>query len=98
MAIRGCEGGSQLLLGLARGLQCNPSQVLITMDSSRCARPGDPGLELGRIEGLDRGPSFPLARTALGLAGMAVTAVPVDAEGLDVPLVSSARSKRNWQL
>jgi GntR family transcriptional regulator/MocR family aminotransferase len=29
-------------------------------------------------------PGFPLTRTALGLAGMAVTAVPVDAEGLDV--------------
>src|SRR5246127_2936441 len=30
------------------------------------------------------GPGFPLPRTALGLAGMAVTAVPVDAQGLDV--------------
>jgi GntR family transcriptional regulator/MocR family aminotransferase len=29
-------------------------------------------------------PGFPLTRTALGLAGSAVTAVPVDAEGLDV--------------
>jgi GntR family transcriptional regulator/MocR family aminotransferase len=29
-------------------------------------------------------PGFPLTRTALGLAGMTVTAVPVDAEGLDV--------------
>jgi GntR family transcriptional regulator/MocR family aminotransferase len=29
-------------------------------------------------------PGFPLTRTALGLAGMAVTAVPVDADGLDV--------------
>ena len=29
-------------------------------------------------------PGFPLTRTALGLAGMTVTAVPVDAEGLDI--------------
>ncbi len=29
-------------------------------------------------------PGFPLTRTALGLAGMTVTAVPVDADGLDV--------------
>jgi GntR family transcriptional regulator/MocR family aminotransferase len=29
-------------------------------------------------------PGYPLTRTALGLAGMTVTAVPVDAEGLDV--------------
>jgi GntR family transcriptional regulator/MocR family aminotransferase len=29
-------------------------------------------------------PGFPLSRTALALGGMAVTAVPVDAEGLDV--------------
>src|SRR5260370_18009176 len=29
-------------------------------------------------------PGFPLTRTALGVAGMTVTAVPVDAEGLDI--------------
>ena len=29
-------------------------------------------------------PGFPLTRIALGLAGMTVTAVPVDAEGLDI--------------
>jgi GntR family transcriptional regulator/MocR family aminotransferase len=29
-------------------------------------------------------PGFPLTRTALGLAGMTVTAVPVDADGLDI--------------
>ena len=29
-------------------------------------------------------PGFPITRTALGLAGMTVAAVPVDAEGLDV--------------
>jgi GntR family transcriptional regulator / MocR family aminotransferase len=33
---------------------------------------------------LDRGAGFPLTRTALSFAGMSVTAVPVDAEGLDV--------------
>src|SRR6202000_1336713 len=42
------------------------------------------GLQLERVEAWMEDPGFPLTRTALGLAGMTVTAVPVDAEGLDV--------------
>jgi GntR family transcriptional regulator / MocR family aminotransferase len=71
-------------LGIARGIRCSPAQVLIT---TGCA--GALGLVL-RALGLDgkrawfEDPGFPLTRTALALGGMAVTAVPVDAEGLDV--------------
>ena len=71
-------------LGLARGLQCNPSQVLITGGFSGALGLAIGGLQLGRMGAWIEDPGFPLTRTALGLAGMAVTAVPVDAEGLDV--------------
>src|SRR6201995_621840 len=71
-------------LGLARGLQCNPSQVLITGGFSGALGLAIRGLQLGRTGAWIEDPGFPLTRTALGLAGMAFTAVPVDAEGLDV--------------
>src|SRR5499433_81863 len=65
-------------LGLARGLQCNPSQVLITGGFSGALGLAIRGLQLGRMGAWIEDPGFPLTRTALGLAGMAVTAVPVD--------------------
>jgi GntR family transcriptional regulator/MocR family aminotransferase len=71
-------------LGLARGLRCNPSQVLVTGGFSGALGLAIRGLELGRIGAWIEDPGFPLTRTGLGLAGMAVTAVPVDAEGLNV--------------
>jgi GntR family transcriptional regulator/MocR family aminotransferase len=71
-------------LGLARGLQCNPSQVLITGGFSGALGLAIRGLQLERMGAWIENPGFPLTRTALDLAGMAVTAVPVDAEGLDV--------------
>jgi GntR family transcriptional regulator/MocR family aminotransferase len=71
-------------LGLARGLRCDPSQVLITGGFSGALGLAIRGLQLGRTGAWIEDPGFPLTRTALGLAGMAVTAVPVDAEGLDV--------------
>jgi GntR family transcriptional regulator/MocR family aminotransferase len=71
-------------LGLARGLRCNPSQVLITNGFSGALGLATRGLQLGRMVTWIEDPGFPLTRTALGLAGLAVTAVPVDAEGLDV--------------
>jgi GntR family transcriptional regulator / MocR family aminotransferase len=71
-------------LGLARGLRCNPSQVLITGGFSGALGLAIRGLQLGRMGAWIEEPGFPLTRTALGLAGSAVTAVPVDAEGLDV--------------
>lgn len=71
-------------LGIARGIRCGPAQVLITAGFA-----GALGLVL-RALGLHgqrawfEDPGFPLTRTALSLGGMAVTPVPVDAEGLDV--------------
>ncbi len=71
-------------LGIARGIRCSPSQVLITAGFA-----GALGLVVRALALEGQGawfedPGFPLTRTALSLAGMAVTAVPVDAEGMDV--------------
>ncbi|MGJ4940352.1 PLP-dependent aminotransferase family protein [Bradyrhizobium sp. HKCCYLS1011] len=71
-------------LGLARSIRCTPSQVLITGGFSGALGLAIRGLQLGNIGAWIEDPGFPLTRTALGLAGLAVTAVPVDAEGLDV--------------
>jgi GntR family transcriptional regulator / MocR family aminotransferase len=71
-------------LGLARGIRCSASQVLVTGGFSGALGLAIRGLQLGGIGAWIEDPGFPLTRTALGLAGMAVTAVPVDAEGLDV--------------
>jgi GntR family transcriptional regulator/MocR family aminotransferase len=71
-------------LGLARGIRCGPSQVLITGGFSGALGLAIQGLQLGRTAAWVEDPGFPLTRTALALAGMSTTAVPVDAEGLDV--------------
>jgi GntR family transcriptional regulator/MocR family aminotransferase len=71
-------------LGLARGIRCNPSQVFVTGGFSGALGLAIRGLQLGRMGAWIEDPGFPLTRTALGLAGIPVTAVPVDAEGLDV--------------
>jgi GntR family transcriptional regulator / MocR family aminotransferase len=71
-------------LGIARGVRCTPSQVLVTAGFSGALGLAIRGLQLERMGAWMEDPGFPLTRAALGLAGMAVTAVPVDAEGLDV--------------
>jgi GntR family transcriptional regulator / MocR family aminotransferase len=71
-------------LGIARGIRCSPSQVLVTNGFSGALGIIVRGLQLEGLEAWMEDPSFPLTRTALGLAGMTVKAVPVDAEGLDV--------------
>jgi len=71
-------------LAIARGIRCAPSQVLVTTGFPSALGLAVRGLELeGRAAWMED-PGFPLTRTALGLAGMTVTAVPVDAEGLDI--------------
>jgi GntR family transcriptional regulator/MocR family aminotransferase len=71
-------------LGLARGVRCSPSQVLVTGGFSGALGLAIRVLQLERMGAWIEDPGFPLTCTALGLAGMAVTAVPVDADGLDV--------------
>ena len=71
-------------LGLARGIRCSPAQVLVTGGFAGALGLAIRGLQLGRVGAWIEDPGFPLTRTALELAGMSATAVPVDAEGLDV--------------
>jgi GntR family transcriptional regulator / MocR family aminotransferase len=71
-------------LGLARGIRCDSSQVLITGGFSGALGLAIRGLQLGETEAWIEDPGFPLTRSALDLAGMRVTPVPVDAEGLNV--------------
>ncbi|CAH0177310.1 HTH-type transcriptional regulatory protein GabR [Massilia sp. Bi118] len=71
-------------LGIARGLRCSPSQVLITAGFSGALNLAIRGLGLEGGQAWMEEPGFPLTRTALGLAGMRAVAVPVDDEGLDV--------------
>jgi GntR family transcriptional regulator/MocR family aminotransferase len=71
-------------LGIARGIRCSPSQVLVTAGFSGALGLVLCGLELEKMEAWMEDPGFPLTRTALALAGMTATAVPVDGQGLDV--------------
>jgi len=71
-------------LGVARGLRCSPSQVFVTAGFSGALSLAIRGLGMEGRHAWIEDPGFPLTRTALGLAGMTVTAVPVDADGLDV--------------
>jgi GntR family transcriptional regulator/MocR family aminotransferase len=71
-------------LGIARGLRCSPSQVLITAGFSGALGIAIRGLELEGKKAWMEEPGFPLTRSALGLAGLTPVPVPVDEEGLDV--------------
>lgn len=71
-------------LAIARGIRCHPDQIILTSGYKN-------GLSLaiitlqahGRSAWMEE-PGFPMARIALGLAGMSPIAVPVDDEGIRV--------------
>jgi GntR family transcriptional regulator/MocR family aminotransferase len=71
-------------LGIARGLRCSPSQVLITAGFAGALGIVIRALALEGKKAWVEDPGFPLTRAALGLAGMTTAAIPVDEEGLDV--------------
>jgi GntR family transcriptional regulator/MocR family aminotransferase len=71
-------------LAIARGIRCSPSQVLITAGFFGALGLTVRGLQLEGMGAWMEDPGFPLTRTALGLAGITVTAVPIDAEGLNI--------------
>ncbi|WP_128933474.1 PLP-dependent aminotransferase family protein [Bradyrhizobium zhanjiangense] len=71
-------------LALARGIECAPSQIIITSGFS-----GGLGLAL-RVLGLEQkkvwveNPGFPFTRRGLELARLSIAPIPVDADGIDV--------------
>ncbi|RAZ80065.1 PLP-dependent aminotransferase family protein [Mesorhizobium atlanticum] len=71
-------------LGIARGLRCSPAQVFVTGGYSGALGLAVRALQVEGSRALIEDPSFPITRKALDLAGITATAVPVDAEGLDV--------------
>lgn len=71
-------------LGIARGIRCSPSQVIMTGGFAGALGLAVHGLQLEGKAAWVEDPGFPSTRTALALAGMTIAAVPVDAEGLDV--------------
>jgi GntR family transcriptional regulator/MocR family aminotransferase len=70
-------------LGIARGIHAHASQVFITAGFAGALGLVLRALQLHGKRAWFEDPGFPLTRTALALGGMDVTAVPVDAEGLD---------------
>jgi len=71
-------------LAISRGVTCSPAQIIITSGFS-----GGLGLTL-RVLGLEgkkawvENPGFPFTRHGLELAGMSLTPIPVDADGLNI--------------
>ncbi|WP_027575619.1 PLP-dependent aminotransferase family protein [Bradyrhizobium sp. WSM1743] len=71
-------------LALARGIECAPSQIIVTGGFS-----GGLGLAL-RVLGLEQkkawleDPGFPFTRHGLELARLSIAPIPVDADGVDV--------------
>lgn len=71
-------------LAIARGIRCDPSQVLVTAGFSAALGLVVAALRLHGTPVWMEEPGFPLTRNALRLAGADLMAVPVDAEGLDI--------------
>ncbi|HTI82450.1 MAG TPA: PLP-dependent aminotransferase family protein [Acetobacteraceae bacterium] len=71
-------------LGITRGIRCHPSQVLVTAGLTSALCLAVRGLQLDGSTAWMEEPGFPITRSALGLTGMTVAAIPVDPEGLDV--------------
>lgn len=71
-------------LAVARGIECSPSQIIVTSGFS-----GGLGLAL-RALGLEgrkawtEDPGFPFTRRGLELAGLTLAPIPVDGDGIDV--------------
>jgi len=71
-------------LAIARGIECSPSQIIITAGFSSGL-----GLALG-VLGLEgrkawiENPGFPFTRRGLELARLSLAPIPVDTEGMDV--------------
>jgi GntR family transcriptional regulator/MocR family aminotransferase len=80
-------------LGIARGVRCSPAQVFVTAGYSGALGLAVRALQLEGRRAWVEDPSFPITRTALSLAGMTLTAAPVDAEGLDVAAALSGASE-----
>lgn len=71
-------------LAIARGIECSPSQILITGGFSSGLGLTMHVLGLHGRKAWVEDPSFPITRHGLGLAGLSLAPIPVDEEGIDV--------------
>lgn len=71
-------------LSIARGLSCTASQVFVSNGYAGALGLAIHALRLSGVAAWMEEPGFALTRTALTTAGITVTAVPVDDEGLEV--------------
>ncbi|WP_041320796.1 PLP-dependent aminotransferase family protein [Hyphomicrobium denitrificans] len=71
-------------LAIARGIECSPSQVIITGGYSSGLGLALRGLGLEGQKAWSEDPGFPFARRGLELARLRVAPIPVDANGIEV--------------
>jgi GntR family transcriptional regulator/MocR family aminotransferase len=71
-------------LAVTRGINCSPSQVIITGGFSAGLGLTLSVLGLGGHTAWVENPGFPFARKGLELAGLSLAPIPVDADGIDV--------------
>lgn len=71
-------------LAVARGIDCSPSQVIVTGGYGAGLGLALGVLGLGGEEAWVENPGFPWSRKGLELAGLSIAPIPVDAEGIDV--------------
>jgi GntR family transcriptional regulator/MocR family aminotransferase len=71
-------------LALARGIECTPSQIIITGGFSSGLGLALRVLALQRKKVWMEDPGFPFTRHGLELAGFSIKPIPVDVEGIDV--------------
>jgi GntR family transcriptional regulator/MocR family aminotransferase len=71
-------------LAVTRGIDCSPSQILVTGGFSAGLGLALSVLGLGGDTVWVEDPGFPFARKGLELAGLSLAPIPVDADGIDV--------------
>jgi GntR family transcriptional regulator/MocR family aminotransferase len=71
-------------LAIARGINCLPSQIIITGGFSAGLGLALSVLNLGGQTAWVENPGFPFTRKGLELAGLSLAAIPVDADGIDI--------------
>lgn len=71
-------------LAVARGIDCSPSQVIVTGGYGAGLGLALGVLGLGGEEAWVENPGFPWSRKGLELARLSIAPIPVDAEGIDV--------------
>lgn len=71
-------------LAIARGIRCHPDQIILTSGYKNGLSLAIMTLQIQGRSAWMEDPGFPMARIALGLAGVKAIAVPVDEQGIQV--------------